>query len=246
MSHRQVPNILFPAIIVSSAVFGLLTLPFFYAQTQNSPSAKISIWGQELQPILATRNRNLTIRYIGGAMVISVVVGFGTVELRRRLQKPPSKLPDAEKDAENQSASQLEPNPMVFLAEAETTHLPPEWLQPDSEQPMTRTRRWPILRAEAGADVGADVDVDAAVVELSEAGEICQISVQPSQRRLIATEIAGQYYSFFQSVPTRDAAWEIAQQLSQTKRQILITPIEQEYAVWVLQPQAKRDLNTVS
>ena len=107
-----------------------------------------------------------------------------------------------------------------------------------------RTRRWPILRAETDADAGADVD--AAVVELGEAGEICQISVQPSQRRLIATEIAGQYYSFFQSVPTRDAAWEIAQQLSQTKRQILITPIEQEYAVWVLQPQAKRDLNTVS
>jgi hypothetical protein len=232
MKHRQVPNILVPAIIGSSAVFALLTLPFFYAQTQLPPGAKASFFGQDLQPILATQNRDLTIRYIGGAMVVSVAIGLSTVELRRYWSRRAFQPPEAA-----QADAQPDPDLTEFSVESETIHLPPQWLQSGLEHQVSEsgsTDRWPTLRT------------DAAVLELREAGKICRICVYPSQRRLFATEVAGQYYSFFQSVSTREAAWEIAQQLSPAQRQILITPVEQEYAIWVLQPQAEPDLSPVA
>ncbi len=227
MNQRQVPNILFPAIVVSSAVFGLLTLPFFQMQGQ-SPNAKVSILGHSLQPILATQDRDLTIRYIGGAMVVSVMVGFGTVELRRRWMRPafPASATLIQADAAPVPPPKESP---------EITHLPPEWLQSDLAHQGSNTERWPLLSPKT----------DTAVVELPQVGEICRICVQPSQRRLFATKIGDQYYSFFQSVSSREAAWEIAQQLSQSERQVLITPVEQDYAVWVFQPQAERDLSPV-
>ena len=192
MNHRQVSNILFPAIISSSVVFALLTLPFFYAETQLPSGAKTSFLGQDLQPILATQSRNLTIRYIGGAMVVSVVVGFGTVELRRYWSRLLSRRLAPVAQAGIQAESQPEPDLEGFAAESETIHLPPKWLQSDQPNQQvsesSRSERWPLLQSET------------AVVELSEAGEICRICVQPSQRRLFATEVAGQYYSFFQSV----------------------------------------------
>jgi hypothetical protein len=157
-------------------------------------------------------------------MVVSVMVGLGTVELRRRWRQSAfSSLTLAK--VEDKPALNLEVN----LEDAEgdqITHLPPEWLQPEQEN-------------QGGS-------MDAAIVELAETGEICRICVQPSQRRMFATQIGNQYYSFFQSAPSREAAWEIAQQLSQAEQQVLITPVEQEYAVWVFQPQAELDLSTIS
>lgn len=84
MSIRHPYNPVFPVVLVSSIVFSILSLPFFLYRSQADSAA--SNFYQGFQPILESKNRDLTIRYIGAAMVLSVVTGISTVEVQRKRQ----------------------------------------------------------------------------------------------------------------------------------------------------------------
>lgn len=84
MSIRHPYNPVFPVVLVSSIAFSILSLPFFLYHSQVDSAA--SSFHQGFQPVLESKNRDLTIRYIGAAMVLSVVTGISTVEVQRKRQ----------------------------------------------------------------------------------------------------------------------------------------------------------------
>jgi hypothetical protein len=239
MNNRHVSSAILPAVIASSAVFSLLTLPFFFYRSQPDTVVDSLPFGQELQPIIASHNRDLTIRYIGGALVTSVMLGIGTVELWRR-QK--DRLATAEPQpfmlvpAVPQGLSNWESDMQPILTEVA---FQPEFLSAIAEQPpidipdRSASESWPEEVIE---------QISGQITELSEEYDTCRIRVKQERRRQFAIQVAGQYYSFFRLLATKEAALETARQLSCRAHRVVVTPVEQQYAVWVWQPAAELEL----
>lgn len=259
MSSHRVESIVFPAILTSSAVFSLLTLPFFFYRAQPQALTHPIFSTPVFQTILANQSRDLTIRYIGGSLVTSVVAGIATVELCRRSRN---------RQAVNQvtsSTANLQLSSLPHAAESqefdqEDSIWNMEWLEtgafPDGsvDQAFTPQQTWgsnlgngmhPLEYLDpTDADQGTDLALGT-IMEVSENYSTCRIWVDHLHRRLFAIQVSGQYYSLFRLLPTKEAALEASQQLSQQQHRIIITPEEQQYAVWVWQPEAEVELTSV-
>jgi hypothetical protein len=243
MSSHQVQSAILPAILVSSAVFSLLSFPFFFYRS-HSAAVDVSFMGQDLKPILTSQNRNLTIRYVGGSMVLSVATGLVTVELWRRqrawqkaqqLAAPLANFPDQAEPAnwyvsQSELNSDSEPNLKSLSLDQD---LDQDWQDEFATSSVSELAPFPELAqtTQTGYQIGQ-------VLELAD-GATCRIRVKPLQQRQFAIQVAGQFYSFFRLVSTRDAALETARQLSARDHLVVITPVEQRYAVWVWQPEAE-------
>lgn len=109
MSIRHPFNPVFPVVLTSSIVFSILSLPFFLYHSQIDAAS--SNFYEGFQPVVESKNRDLTIRYIGAAMVLSVVTGISTIEIQRKRQ------------AQRTSAMQpsAEPNQEVMTVFADST-----------------------------------------------------------------------------------------------------------------------------
>lgn len=269
MSRSQVQSAIIPAVIASSAVFSLLTLPFFLYRSQSATGSFLI--NPNLQVVLESQNRDLTIRYIGSSMVISVVTGIATVELWRR-QKARQTALQAKQTASQDSSSAGLPPPSL--------HHPDEWVElnqsssnwesigqlfegmalPEPEQPLIALTSDRLVRvadenhstnavssasslAQDGAASKSDLQVGR-VTEFNEELATCRIRVKHHRRRMFAIHVAEQYYSFFRLLPTKEAALETAHLLSDRQHQIIVTPVEQQYAVWVWEPEAELELIT--
>jgi len=255
MSIRSI-SILFPAVLLSSAVFSTLTLPFFLPATAPQVSTVEAITGIDMPVIVQRQNRNVAIRYIGGSLVLSVGAGFATVEVLRRWQQARSQaaasrlatrpsLPKSPPFPEGPQDDQLEVVPDYSLLDWSVE--PPEaliqdWLQvgsdlhsvhPELESPAALSRAW-----EAAIATQANT-----VQELSGHYPTCRVSVPHLSRRLFAIQVADRYYCFFRIPETREEALEIAARLSRQGHDVVITPAEQGYAVWAWQPEASPEVN---
>lgn len=96
MSSYDLSNVLLPAVLISSAVFSTLTLPF--ALIKNEPIAvELPYFSGEIPPIFNSEHKDVAIPYIGISIVASVGAGIASVEVNRRWQAYRSALKEEEK-----------------------------------------------------------------------------------------------------------------------------------------------------
>lgn len=245
-----------PAILVASTVFSGLTLPFFYHSRVESAepveaTVELPFLNAQLQPILVHQNRDLTIRYIGGAIVLSVAAGMTTLELQRRwhaaVGRRRQQTATTVIDQTSAPACAFSPTSLAPTAGIHPAPIDPAILELDSLTAEPE-RGWlaELIASSADADRMAWPDVDGSeqaaqlgqIIERAEELPTCQIWSTDQHRRLLAIQFEGQYYSFFRLCSSRQAAWETAESLS-AKHHLIITQADQMYALWVLQPEAQ-------
>jgi hypothetical protein len=262
MSSRHPCSAVFPVILVASTVFSILSLPFFLYRLQ--PEADPSNL-QDFQPILESQNRDVTIRYIGAALVLSVITGIGTIELQRRRRPQPAL-------AHWQPSIQLDQDPVESFS-VQRPALPSHRFASDTLASDTLLEDT-LLEDELDNEQVELAEIDAAsaieasflanhdehnaknllniaspqreelIAELDDLDQdysTCRIWVAPLQRRLFAIQVEGQFYSFFRLLPSKEAARQTALQLSQNLHHTVITSVEQEFAVWIWQPEAEAE-----
>lgn len=95
MSSYDLSNILLPAVLISSAVFSTLTLPF--ALIKNEPIlVELPYFSGEIPPIFNKEHKDIAIPYIGFSIFASVGAGIASVEVNRRWQAYRSALKEEE------------------------------------------------------------------------------------------------------------------------------------------------------
>ena len=84
MTSYPLSNVLLPAVIISSAVFSTLTLPFAFIKKEPLVVEVPPFPPVEIQPLLNGEHKDVAIPYIGFAIVVSVGAGMVSVEVIRR------------------------------------------------------------------------------------------------------------------------------------------------------------------
>lgn len=124
MSSVPLSNVLLPAVVISSAVFSTLTVPFALIKSEPVFVEIPPFFSGEIQPIFNGQHKDVAIPYVGFAIVVSVGAGIASVEVNRRwqayresaqAQKPLSNLPpiSPEKEIQPEAQEQLEYRPEV-------------------------------------------------------------------------------------------------------------------------------------
>lgn len=84
MTSYPLSNVLLPAVIISSAVFSTLTLPFAFIKKEPLIVELPPLGSTEIQPIFNGEHKDVAIPYIGFSIVVSVGAGIASVEVMRR------------------------------------------------------------------------------------------------------------------------------------------------------------------
>jgi hypothetical protein len=84
MSSYPLSNVLLPAVIISSAVFSTLTLPFAFIKKEPVVVEIPPFFSGEIQPLFNGEHKDVAIPYIGFSIVVSVGAGIASVEVHRR------------------------------------------------------------------------------------------------------------------------------------------------------------------
>ena len=84
MSSYPLSNVLLPAVIISSAVFSTLTVPFAFINKEPVVVEVPPFFNGEIQPIFNGEHKDVAIPYVGFAIVVSVGAGMASVEITRR------------------------------------------------------------------------------------------------------------------------------------------------------------------
>ena len=118
MSSVPLSNVLLPAVVISSAVFSTLTVPFALIKSEPVFVEIPPFFSGEIQPIFNGQHKDVAIPYVGFAIVVSVGAGIASVEVNRRwqayresaqAQKPLSNLPPISPEKEIQPEIQERP-----------------------------------------------------------------------------------------------------------------------------------------
>lgn len=78
------------------------------------------------------------------------------------------------------------------------------------------------------------------VIEFRHQYQPCHIQTPDVEARVAAIELDGEYYSFFRVEANQFAALKLASRLQQRKDVPIVTQIPKGYAIWVLEPDARR------
>ncbi len=156
MNQFRIRNVVLPAVLVASGTFSMLTLPFISSQSTPVWLQAPGLLGQPSW-VFERENRDAAIRYIGGAIVVSVGAGIVTIELLRRLH-PSNRLSKAQKDSLNLQIHKLESAEQFDAAQlSENVDFTiANWL---AEKPIENAELW-------DADLGAANLVDPNLADL--------------------------------------------------------------------------------
>jgi hypothetical protein len=83
MSSFPLRTVILPAVLISSAVFSTLTLPFVLLKEPIAIDIPPLLSGGRIEPMFDAENKDVAIRYVGVAILLSVGAGIGTVEFLR-------------------------------------------------------------------------------------------------------------------------------------------------------------------
>lgn len=78
------------------------------------------------------------------------------------------------------------------------------------------------------------------VIESRHQYQPCHIQTPDVEARVAAIELDGKYYSFFRVEANQSAALKLASRLQQRGDVPIVTQIPKGYAIWVLEPDARR------
>lgn len=220
MSSFPLRQLILPAVLISSGVFSIMTLPLVLYRP-DSLTIKVPFSEDEMQYVFQDNNRDLAIRYVGVAIVTSVAAGVTTVELKRRshnrkesalaaaLQQPEALL-------DTPAIEQFADTPVVFDSvdeyfAAAAIESESEWaIEPDKPEILTSRDRY----------------------------ETCRVQVPQTDRRCFAILVNGEYYRLFRARKTEDKAIEMADRLRERGDRVMITKLSQGHALWIWEPQA--------
>jgi hypothetical protein len=91
-------------------------------------------------------------------------------------------------------------------------------------------------------DSALDSDPESSIPVLDEHGDTCRIKTSDSDQTAFALMWNGEYYRFFRVRQTQDKALAIAKNLVRRGEQVVVSHLEQGYAVWVKEPGAFTEL----
>jgi hypothetical protein len=83
MSSFPLRTVILPAVLISSSVFSTLTLPFVLLKEPIAIDIPPFLSGGRIEPMFDAENKDVAIRYVGIAILLSVGAGIGTVEFLR-------------------------------------------------------------------------------------------------------------------------------------------------------------------
>jgi hypothetical protein len=123
MNRFRMRNVILPAVLVSSGVFSVLTLPFVLNKNEVVGFAPPAFLEEASQPSFDRESKNAAIRYVGGAIVVSVGAGVATIEILRRMH-PANQLSKLQKDTLNSQIRKIEseaqPDPAALTEDVES------------------------------------------------------------------------------------------------------------------------------
>ena len=302
MQRFRIRNVIIPAVLVSSGVFSILTLPFILDKTEVLGFTPPPFLEDTPQTFLDRENKSTAIRYVGGAIVVSVSAGVATIEILRRMH-PANQLSKPQKDALNSQIRQLEAegnsDPLLLtenvetaiaeflseqegvppglpvqkvklsqtyasesefaasefaadkrhrdssefpLEEAAATHgtlssiIDSDWVGPEPHPPQNSS---PTLTTSDFYQPFEPINLSTdSLGQSHQSYETYRIRVPHRQDTLLAILVEGDYYSLVRSHTNQEKVMELATRLYQLGDRVIITFVDQKYAVWVLQPEA--------
>lgn len=265
-------NVVLPAVLVASSVFSALTFPFTVMNANRPLMVELPMLSNPLliemppfvkgegQPFLKSDNRDLTIRYIGGSLVMSVGAGLVTVELLRRLHASRRLKPSMANSLQLISSSDLamqEADSSDWFAEAAAFNMDAfngVEMMPSSPAPVALQLVGGTATGVATEAVATEAIATEAIttdtVELlpcpwitnEQSYEICRVRVPNRSQRLFAILWQGEFYSYFKTLETEEQALEVVKKLSRRDNRAVVTPTDRGYEVWLWQPEAFLDL----
>lgn len=212
-------NIVLPAVFVSCTVFSALTLPFVLSDSSSLSMKLPPPFQGEVEPIFQSENKTIAIRYLGFAIVSSVGAGLITVEALRRLQAVAPKNSIQDNSIQDMFVG-LESDLLQSTALSSALPFEPEF-SIDTDAPDLGSSH-PELTA---------FPPDAIPV-LEEHGQTCRIKLSQSEQTQFALSWNGEYYRFFRVQATQEKALNTAKQLARRGEHVVVSPLDQGYAVW--------------
>ena len=268
MNASPFRNVILPALMTASTSFAVLTTPAVSHQVTQLAASLPPTVGSWLAPNLGHANKDVSIRYVGFAILVGVLTGAGTVEVMRsrqaRRQRRQSLLQTMAEashqgqptwaDTVAQVEGRLGPTPAPASMVAATAL--PGWI-PMAEWATAEPSPGPAAAAPdakpeaSGLDWGALLQLPvqsppAAVtpppaVTSAPALATHRIRLGADQPCLLAIQVEGEYYSFHRQCPTAQKAETLAAQLQQRGQATVITADDRGHTLWVHQPQADLD-----
>ncbi|MGF1567373.1 MAG: hypothetical protein ACFCVD_04780 [Nodosilinea sp.] len=250
MTTSPFRGIVLPALLASSAGFALLTWPMTFPNATSLSTrlpTPVSRWIMASPKI--DQHEEFSIRYVGVAILSSVVIGIGTAETMRsrqfRAQRRQTLLQTALTTVEPLNQNQLSPwsDPedlgMPYpLSLGETSSLDGAAADPAQGLPLDWVA---LLQSPPDADSQrlstASVKPPLTVLE---SYRPCRIQAVDGQRYL-AIQVGGDYYRFYRRRPSLDKAQSLVNQLQRWGSVVTITHDDKGYGIWVHQPDAQLD-----
>jgi hypothetical protein len=247
MGRLHLRNIVFPAVLLSCSIFSALTLPFVLSDPNPLTVKLPPFFEGEVESIFNSENKTITIRYIGAAIVLSVGAGLVTVEVLRRVQAADSA------NSSDASLGLVEELPLMFNPDAAEFGGFEAEFNPTEMATSTRSTSATATKPLAMAQVGRHTDVfpltspvylesDTTIPVLDEHGDTCRIKTSESEQTTFALMWNGEYYRFFRVRETQEKALAIAKNLVKRGEQVVVSHLEQGYAVWVKETGAFTEL----
>ena len=254
MKDLPVRNIFLPAALVASSVFSALTLPVALEPSTSHVVNALPILGQSNQMDLDNVHKDIAIPYIGTVIVLSAGAGILTAELVRKRYGARQKAAEQAAligDEGNKTAAGTDPGPVLISLPLANPAF--EWPTPASSEAesfsessllrdvfpetLTSDARPGPFSAEAPDQLNQGVDHK--VVVFPGQYQRCRIQVPHLQEQNYAIEFDDQFYSLLTASVPKEQALAAIEQLAQEERAAILTRMNQGYAVWVLEPQAK-------
>lgn len=217
--------------------------------------APVSQW---VAPALAQQHKQFSIRYVGVAIMSSVLVGVGTAEAMRlrqaRIRRQQALwqgvdvvASDASSASWLQTAGQVEgqlSGLKDLTASLEPTTLPAWGDQIDQRHDTESVLDWAAL---LDGPIKSAPDDHLSSPDLVPSAPL--LAVQPTYRiqtaegnqRLLAIKVNGDYYSFYRQRPTAEKADAVAAQLQRRGKTTIVTADAKGHTIWVHQPGARLD-----
>lgn len=260
MKDFPIRNIFLPATLVGTAIFSAMafTLPTFVNHySQKEGIAGTSTWGARSPLELTGVHKEVMITYIGTAIVVSASAGLGAAELLRKRSAQKSQAPslksalaelidqhsqqgntDLEEEFSSLVAQHLEANDLQGLmpAAANRVATPPTDVTFPVEIPEAV---WQAPAQAPPSSPDSAVETDDTVMIFPGQYQRCRIQVPNLSEQQYAIAFDQQFYSLLNSGITKEQALAAVKQLAAAERAAILTPMNQGYAVWVLEPEAE-------
>jgi hypothetical protein len=242
MGRLHLRNIVFPAVLLSCSIFSTLTLPFVLSDPNPLTLKLPPVFEGEIQSVFRSENKTLAIRYIGAAILLSVGAGLVTIELLRRLSSDATELarePWLPMDEPEDPEFDLEFDPESDAIAAELSSIkPPALVGAVATPAMTALQ---ADRSTLDFVAPHSSESNAAILVLDEHRDTCRIKTSGPDQTAFALMWNGEYYRFFRVRHTQDKALAIAKALVHRGEQVVVSHLEQGYAVWVREPGASAE-----